>query len=127
MSNTKTKRSVQKTKMKNYSGRIPEELDPDKIVMKKKDILEIIDLILGQWNKDFVANWKFIFGLRAIKAGIFIQPEGVVKKIWTTLLEFVNEILYEFTIRDAVKQEEAWAKALKKVKQRIRVEGLDMT
>lgn len=127
MSNTKIKKSAQKVKMENYSGRIPEELDPDKIVMRKKDILEIIDLILAQWNKDFATNWKFIFGLRAIKAGILLQPEGVVKKIWTALLEFINEIIYEFTIRNAVKQEEAWAKALKKVKQRIRVEGLDIS
>jgi len=120
-------KSVQKVKVKNYSGRLPELLDPDKIVMTKKDILEIIDLILQQWNQNFGANWKFILGLRGIKAGIMLQPEGVVRKIWTALLGFINQILYEFTIRDAVKQDEAWAKALSKVKQKIKTEGLDIT
>ncbi len=120
-------KSVQKVKVKNYSGRLPDLLDPDKIVMTKKDILEIIDLILQQWNQNFGANWKFILGLRGIKAGIMLQPESVVRKIWTALLGFINQILYEFTIRDAVKQDEAWAKALSKVKQKIKTEGLDVT
>lgn len=120
-------KSAQKVKMKNYSGRLPEQLDPDKIVMTKKDILEIIDLILQQWNQNFGANWKFILGLRGIKAGIMLQPESVVRKIWTALLGFINQILYEFTIRDAVKQDEAWATALSKVKQKIKTEGLDIT
>lgn len=120
-------KSVQKVKVKNYSGRLPEQLDPDKIVMTKKDILEIIDLILQQWNQNFGANWKFILGLRGIKAGIMLQPESVVRKIWTALLGFINQILYEFTIRDALKQDEAWAKALSKVKQKIKTEGLDIT
>jgi len=120
-------KSVQKVKVKNYSGRLPDLLDPDKIVMTKKDILEIIDLILQQWNQNFGANWKFILGLRGIKAGIMLQPESVVRKIWTALLGFINQILYEFTIRDAVKQDEAWAKALSKVKQKIKTEGLDIT
>ena len=120
-------KSAQKVKMKNYSGRLPEQLDPDKIVMTKKDILEIIDLILEQWNQNFGANWKFILGLRGIKAGIMLQPESVVRKIWSALLGFINQILYEFTIRDAVKQDEAWATALSKVKQKIKTEGLDIT
>ena len=120
-------KSAQKVKMKNYSGRLPEQLDPDKIVMTKKDILEIIDLILQQWNQNFGANWKFILGLRGIKAGIMLQPESVVRKIWSALLGFINQILYEFTIRDAVKQDEAWATALSKVKQKIKTEGLDIT
>jgi len=120
-------KSVQKVKVKNYSGRLPDLLDPDKIVMTKKDILEIIDLILQQWNQNFGANWKFILGLRGIKAGIMLQPESVVRKIWSALLGFINQILYEFTIRDAVKQDEAWAKALSKVKQKIKTEGLDIT
>jgi len=120
-------KSVQKVKVKNYSGRLPDLLDPDKIVMTKKDILEIIDLILQQWNQNFGANWKFILGLRGIKAGIMLQPESVVRKIWSALLGFINQILYEFTIRDAVKQDEAWAKALSKVKQKIKTEGLDVT
>ncbi len=120
-------KSVQKVKVKNYSGQLPDLLDPDKIVMTKKDILEIIDLILQQWNQNFGANWKFILGLRGIKAGIMLQPESVVRKIWSALLGFINQILYEFTIRDAVKQDEAWAKALSKVKQKIKTEGLDIT
>ncbi len=120
-------KSVQKVKVKNYSGRLPDLLDPDKIVMTKKDILEIIDLILQQWNQNFGANWKFILGLRGIKAGIMLQPESVVRKIWSALLGFINQILYEFTIRDAVKQDEAWATALSKVKQKIKTEGLDVT
>ena len=115
---------TQKTEMKNYSGRLPESLDPDKVVMTKKDVLEIIDLILEQWNKNFGTNWKFIIGLRAIKTGIILQPESVVTKIWSALLGFINQIIYEFTIRDAVKQDEAWAKSLKKVKERIKAEGL---
>ena len=123
-SDMKRAKITQKTEMKNYSGRLPESLDPDKVVMTKKDVLEIIDLILEQWNKNFGTNWKFIIGLRAIKTGIILQPESVVTKIWSALLGFINQIIYEFTIRDAVKQDEAWAKSLKKVKERIKAEGL---
>jgi len=125
-SDMKRAKITQKTEMKNYSGRLPESLDPDKVVMTKKDVLEIIDLILEQWNKNFGTNWKFIIGLRAIKTGIILQPESVVTKIWSALLGFINQIIYEFTIRDAVKQDEAWAKSLKKVKERIKAEGLEL-
>lgn len=70
--------------------------DPDEFLLSKKQILTIMDAIGSRWNKSTIAklkNAKFTIGLEAMKIGINLTSEDVIKQIWRDIIIGFNELV----------------------------------
>lgn len=85
--------------MKNTSGNIPYQLDPDRLTLSKKDILKFCDRAIQEWSKNKIANWRFIAGMEIFKAGLMIFGEKTLMEIWKKILAWFNELLFENAIK----------------------------
>ncbi len=86
--------------------------DPDKLVLTKPEILEFCDRVLKKWNKNPTKNTNNILAMSAVKASIVWTDDESLKAIWSEILAWMFEILYE----NAIAHDEEWAKVMKKLK-----------
>jgi|APSaa5957512535_1039671.scaffolds.fasta_scaffold02589_11 hypothetical protein len=80
--------------MVNNSGHIPDELDPDKLVLTKDEIEQIFEAIIEKWGKNKKDNLKYIIALKGMKGAIWLTPEPILVRIWSDILIFFNKLLY---------------------------------
>lgn len=70
--------------------------NPDEFLLGKLEILSIMDAITARWKKSNVAklkNAKYIIGIEAMKVGIRLTSEDVIKQIWLDILMGFNELI----------------------------------
>ncbi len=70
--------------------------DPDEFNLSKKQILIIMEAIGSRWGKSKIQklkNAKYIIGLEAMKIGINLTSEDVIKQIWKDILVGFNELI----------------------------------
>ena len=73
---------------------IPEELDPDKLVLTKEEIELIFEAMIHRWSKNKKDNLKYIMVLKGMKGAIWLTPEKILIRIWSDILSFFNKLLY---------------------------------
>ncbi len=87
--------------------------NPDKLVLSKPEILEFCDRVLKKWNKNPTKNSQNILAMTAVKTSILWTDDESLKAIWSEILAWTFELLYE----NAMAQEgEEWGNVRKKLK-----------
>ncbi len=87
--------------------------DPDSLVLTKPEILEFCDRVLKKWNKNPSKNANNILAMNAVKTSVLWTDDESLKAIWSEILAWTFELLYENALS---KQDEEWANVMKKIK-----------
>jgi len=89
--------------------------DPEKLVVRKPEILEFCDRVLKKWENNPVKNAKNILSMNIVKESVVWTDDESLKAIWSEILAWTFELLYE----NAVSQnEEEWIRVMKKIKEK---------
>ena len=87
--------------------------DPDKLVLTKSDILEFCDRVLKKWNKYPIKNRNNVLAMNAVKTSIIWTDDESLKAIWSEILTWTFELLYE----NAMAQDDLkWGNTMQKLK-----------
>jgi hypothetical protein len=87
--------------------------DPDKLILRKSEILEFCDRVLKKWDKNPVKNSNHILAMNAVKTSIIWTDDESLKAIWSEILAWTFELLYE----NAMAQDDLeWGNVMKKLK-----------
>jgi hypothetical protein len=87
--------------------------DPDNLVLSKPEILEFCDRVLEKWNKNPTKNAKNIIAMTAVKASVVWTDDESLRAIWSEILNWTFELLYENAMANDDKE---WANVRKKLK-----------
>ena len=89
--------------------------DPEKLVVRKPEILEFCDRVLKKWENNPIKNTKNILSMNIVKESVVWTDDESLKAIWSEILAWTFELLYE----NAVSQnEEEWIRVMKKIKEK---------
>ncbi|AFS80632.1 hypothetical protein NKOR_03690 [Candidatus Nitrosopumilus koreensis AR1] len=86
--------------------------DPDELALTKPEILEFCDKVIKKWSKNPSKNAKNIIAMNAVKASVLWTDDESLKAIWSEIILWTSELLYE----NALAQDNEWANMLKKLK-----------
>ena len=87
--------------------------DPDTLVLTKPEILEFCDRVLNKWNKNPTKNANSILAMTAVKTSIVWTDDNSLKAIWSEILKWTFELLYENAM---AQDDEPWGAVMKKLK-----------
>ncbi len=100
----------------NWSGHIPDELDPDYIHLSKKEIELFLDILIqraksGALKQDSKKAYLiYVTALKGMKGAIFFTPEKIIEKIWNDILRGFNKLLYYNSLSRAMAESKGNAK-----------------
>ena len=69
-------------------------MDPDKLNLTKKDLLEFCNKVLDEWSENKVANIKYIIAIKIMIAQIRLTPEPILKAIWKKITLWFYDLTY---------------------------------
>ena len=75
-----------------------DELDPDKLNLSKKDLLDFCHRVLDEWNKEPLKNLQYVVAMRIMLAQIRLTPEPILKAIWKKITLWFYDLSYENTL-----------------------------
>lgn len=87
--------------------------DPDKLVLSKSEILDFCDRVLEKWNQNPQKNANNILAMTAVKTSVMCTDDDSLKAIWSEIMKWTFEILYENAMAN---DSEEWANVMKKLK-----------
>lgn len=90
--------------------------DPDRLVLTKNEIIEFCDKVLEKWNKNPHKNANNILAMTAVKASIVWTDEDSLKAIWSEIISWVFELLYENALSQGKNDNVDWSNVMKKLK-----------
>jgi hypothetical protein len=90
--------------------------DPDKLVLTKNEILAFCDKVIEKWNKNPSKNANNILAMTAVKASIVWTDEDSLKAIWSEIITWVFELLYENALSQGKNDDVDWSTVMKKLK-----------
>jgi hypothetical protein len=85
-----------------------DSLDPDKLNLEKKYLLDFCHGCIDEWKKNKLGNFKFIVSMELIIAGVRITPDDVLKAVWKKILVWFWDLQYQ----NAVAEKEGMLKRL---------------
>ena len=85
-----------------------DQLDPDKLNLEKKDLLDFCHKCTEEWKKSTLANFKYIVAIELIAAGVKCTPEDVLKAVWKKILVW----FYDLQFKNALAEKEGMLKRL---------------
>ena len=85
-----------------------DSLDPDKLNLEKKDLLDFCHGCIDEWKKNKFGNFKLIVSMELIIAGVRITPDDVLKAVWKKILVWFWDLQYQ----NAVAEKEGMLKRL---------------
>ncbi len=108
----KNKRSAAKNK---NTGK-GKGVDPDRLALSKNDILQFCDRALKKWQQDPIPNARNIAAMIAVRTGVFFSDEVSLQAIWSEIISWVYQMLYENAQAQARQENQEWAKTFSKIK-----------
>jgi hypothetical protein len=87
--------------------------DPDSLVLSKPEILEFCDRVLNKWNKNPAKNARNILAMNAVKTSVVWTDDNSLKAIWSEILNWMFELLYENAM---AQDDQEWGNIVKKLK-----------
>jgi len=90
--------------------------EPDKLSLTKKDILDFCDKVLEKWSKNPSANTNNIFAMNAVKTSVIWTDDESLKAIWSEIIGWTFDLLYENALAQGNNDEENWSDTMKKIK-----------
>jgi len=85
-----------------------DQLDPDKLNLEKKDLLDFCHKCTEEWKKSKLSNFKYIVAIELIAAGVKCTPEDVLKAVWKKILVW----FYDLQFKNALAEKEGMLKRL---------------
>ena len=89
------------------------QFNPDNLVLTKPEILEFCDRVLEKWNKSPTQNATSILAMNAVKTSVMWTDDKSLKSIWSEIIGWTCELLYENAMAS---NDEEWALVMKKLK-----------
>jgi len=77
-----------------------DQLDPDKLNLEKKDLLDFCHKCTQEWKKSKLANFKYIVAIELIAAGVKCTPEDILKAVWKKILVWFWDLQYNYALAD---------------------------
>ena len=87
--------------------------DPDKLELSKSEILEFCDRVIKKWNQNPTKNANNILAMNAVKTSIIWTDDKSLKAIWSEIISWTFELLYENAMAQDDKE---WTSVMKKLK-----------
>ncbi len=92
-------------------------LDPDRLSLSKKDIILFCDRVLERWQKEKNPTMgKNIAAMMAVKMAVYFTDEESLKAIWSEIVKWVYQLLYENAMAQGKEENSVWASTLAKLK-----------
>lgn len=113
--NTDAKNNA-KTNTRKRSGTKNQSADPDGLALSKNDILEFCDRVLKKWQQDPAQNSRNIPAMFAVRTGVLFSDEESLKAIWSEIISWIYQLLYENAQAQARHENQEWAKVFSKIK-----------
>ena len=92
-----------------------DQMDPDKLNLTKKDLLEFCDKVLEEWSENKIANFKNIVAIKLMIAQIRLTPEPILKAIWKKITLWFYDLTYANALANT---QEKMFKELRKIGQK---------
>ena len=92
-----------------------DQMDPDKLNLTKKDLLEFCDKVLEEWSENKIANFKYIVAIKLMIAQIRLTPEPILKAIWKKITLWFYDLTYAIALANT---QEKMFKELRKIGQK---------
>ncbi len=120
---SKPKKSTRKKSMGNAKNTTKKTLqkknhdvvDPDRLELSKTEILEFCDLVLKKWQQDPAKNARNIPAMLAVRTSVFFSDETSLKAIWSEIISWVYQLLYQNAQAQARKEGQEWAQVFSKI------------
>jgi len=77
-----------------------DQLDPDKLNLEKKDLLNFCHKCVEEWKSNKIANFKYIVAIELISAGVKCTPENVLKAVWKKILVWFWDLQYQNALQE---------------------------
>ena len=77
-----------------------DQLDPDKLNLEKKDLLDFCHKCTDEWKKNKIGNFKYIVAIELIAAGVKCTPEDILKAVWKKILVWFWDLQYKNAMAD---------------------------
>ncbi|MGB6463758.1 MAG: hypothetical protein WA799_05310 [Nitrosotalea sp.] len=115
--NTGTKSSTKKSTVpRNKGTRKSKGVDPDRLALSKNDILQFCDRVLKKWQQDPIPNSRNIPAMIAVRTGVIFSDEVSLQAIWSEIISWVYQLLYENAQAQARHENQEWAKTFSKIR-----------
>ena len=92
-----------------------DQMDPDKLNLTKKDLLEFCDKVLEEWSENKIANFKYNVAIKLKIAQIRLTPEPILKAIWKKITLWFYDLTYANALANT---QEKMFKELRKIGQK---------
>lgn len=89
--------------------------DPDGLALSKSDILEFCDRVLKKWQQDPVQNARNIPAMLAVRTSVFFSEDTALAAIWSEIISWVFQLLYENAQAQARKEGLEWADVFSRI------------
>ena len=86
--------------------------DPDSLVLTKPEIVGFCDRVLKKWSKNPTKYANGIVAMNAVRTSVLWTDDASLKMIWSEILAWTFELLYE----NAMAQDVPWADTMKKIR-----------
>jgi len=91
------------------------KFEPDKLALSKKDILDFCDRVIEKWGNNPSKNQNNILAMNAVKTSIFWTDDESLKAIWSEIISWTFELLYENALAQG-EGDASWSDVMKKIK-----------
>ncbi len=106
-----TKGSTKRDVRKNHGS-----IAPDALALSKNDILEFCDRVLKKWQQDPLNNARNIAAMLAVRTSVLFSDEVSLRAIWSEIISWIYQLLYENAQALARKEGWEWAQVFSKIK-----------
>ena len=92
--------------------------DPDELSLEKKDIIDFCDKVLERWQKEPLTPdmTKNIAAMMGVKTAVYFTDDVSLKAIWSEIIKWVYQLLYENTMAQGKAEKSEWAHTMGKLK-----------
>lgn len=93
-------------------------LDPDRLSLQKQDIIDFCDRVLEKWQKEPLTTdvTRNITAMTAVKTAVYFTDEESLKAIWSEIVKWVYQLLYENAMAQGKEEKHQWADTMEKLK-----------
>ena len=88
-----------------------DKLDPDKLNLEKKDLINFCYKCIDEWKKNKIDNFKYILSMELLVQAVKLTPEKVLKDIWFKIIDWFYDLQYQ----NALAEKDGMLKGLKKI------------
>ena len=72
-----------------------DKLDPDKLNLEKKDLINFCYKCIDEWKKNKIDNFKYLVAMELLVQSIKLTPEKVLKDIWFKIIDWFWDLQYQ--------------------------------